>query len=1098
MSVKFRSPLELSAHRAIAHSDAAQTLAVTVAAKTAAHPEHGNGSSNGYVIDGVEGAYLEFTPGNTYKFDQSHSSNSGHPLRFYEDAAKTTAYTTGVTTSGTPGNAGAYTQIIPSVSTPPILYYQCSAHALMGSYTKFGTGSQGDTYTLSATQDGNNVDILLDAGSGTDSTVQLTAGNNITLTRSSAQEVEIAASGGGGGTVTVEKNVYTANGSTTTFNTSTAIVNENNVQVYIDGVYQSKDNYTTSGSTVTMSTAPPNTTSVELIHMVAVDGVIARDSFTGNGSTTAYVLSMSISNENATQVYIDGVYQSKDNYTTSGSTLTFSTAPPNGAAVEVVHIKAVAASTLNQNNFTGDGSTTAFTLSQTVTDETNTFVFIQGVYQEKSVYSISGTTLTFTTAPQNGYTVEVMAFSTITVGNAVTGATDWQSTIQTSNFTAAAGKGYFINTTSGIVTVTLPSNPSLGDTIELLDYSGTSGTNKIVITSSNNIEGSSDDKAIKTNNNSVILIYSDATKGWVPSKPGSLESAADPLVVDYLVIAGGGSGAALGGGGGAGGYRNSYNNEQSGGGASSESALTNLSLSTNYTVTVGAGGAATADGTYTSNGNNGANSVFASITSIGGGGGAGHNVNLANIGGSGGGGASSGNQSNGAAGTANQGYAGGNGQPTASGYPGGGGGGAGGVGGNGTGGNTSGDGGAGLASSITGSSVTRAGGGGGPGKPSILTPGTGAAGGGSGVATSPVNGTNATANSGSGGGGGGYDTAYRGGGAGGSGIVILRYPSNYFVHAGGTLVSSTTTDGNDRITLFTSGTGNITFETTAPVVLDYLVIAGGGSGGNNYGGGAGAGGYRTSYGSVTGGGGSSESSFTYADNTNYTVTVGAGAAAASGTSATGLQGSSSVFATITSIGGGGGAGVSTQPTSGGSGGGGGIYNTSNPGAAAVTSPVVHGYAGGTGDSGSPYRSAGGGGAGAVGGNASDSGANGGNGLSSSITGSAVTRGGGGGCGFSHDNNKPGGQGGSGGGGAGGQSQNSGGSAGTANTGGGGGGSAGNNTGYYGGAGGSGVVILRYPNTKTITIGSGLTGTTATSGSDKITTFTAGTGTISFA
>ena len=407
MSVKFRSPLELSAHRAIAHSDAAQTLAVTVAAKTAAHPEHGNGSSNGYVIDGVEGAYLEFTPGNTYKFDQSHSSNSGHPLRFYEDAAKTTAYTTGVTTSGTPGNAGAYTQIIPSVSTPPILYYQCSAHALMGSYTKFGTGSQGDTYTLSATQDGNNVDILLDAGSGTDSTVQLTAGNNITLTRSSAQEVEIAASGGGGGTVTVQKNVYTANGSTTTFNTSTAIANENNVQVYIDGVYQSKDNYTTSGSTVTMSTAPPNTTSVELIHMVAVDGVIARDSFTGNGSNTAYVLSMSISNENATQVYIDGVYQSKDNYTTSGSTLTFSTAPPNGAAVEVVHIKTVNASSLNKNVFTGDGSTTAFTVTSG-TAVANVLVFVNGVVQRPTTdYTISGTTLTFGTAPAASDRVDI-------------------------------------------------------------------------------------------------------------------------------------------------------------------------------------------------------------------------------------------------------------------------------------------------------------------------------------------------------------------------------------------------------------------------------------------------------------------------------------------------------------------------------------------------------------------------------------------------------------------------------------------------------------------------------------------------------------------
>ncbi len=417
MSVKFRSPLELSAHRAIAHSDAAQTLEVTVAAKTAAHPEFGNGSANGYIIDGVEGAYLEFTPGNTYKFDQSDSSNTGHPLRFYEDAAKTTAYTTGVTTAGTPGSAGAYTQIIPTTSTNPILYYQCSAHSLMGSYAKFGTGSQGDTYTLSASQDGDNVDILLDAGSGTDSTVQLTAGNNITLTRSSAQEIEIASSGGGGGggTVTVEKNVYTANGSTTTFNTTTAIVSENNVQVYIDGVYQSKDNYTTSGSTVTFSTAPPNTASVELIHMVAVSGVIARDSFTGNGSTTAYVLSMSITNEVATQVYIDGVYQSKNNYTTSGSTLTFSTAPPNGAAIEVVHIKAVNPSSLNKNVFTGDGSTTGFTLSQSIDDENKTFVFIQGVYQEKSVYSINETTLTFSTAPQNGYSVEVMAFDSITI-----------------------------------------------------------------------------------------------------------------------------------------------------------------------------------------------------------------------------------------------------------------------------------------------------------------------------------------------------------------------------------------------------------------------------------------------------------------------------------------------------------------------------------------------------------------------------------------------------------------------------------------------------------------------------------------------------------
>ena len=147
MGVKFKSPLELSGHRAIAHTDVAQTLIVKVVTKTNAHPEYGNGSTSGYTIDGVEGAYLEFTPGNTYKFDQSDSSNSTHPLRFYEDAAKTTAYTTGVTTNGTPGSSGAYTQIVPTTSTPPILFYQCSAHSLMGSYVKFGTGTVGDTYS---------------------------------------------------------------------------------------------------------------------------------------------------------------------------------------------------------------------------------------------------------------------------------------------------------------------------------------------------------------------------------------------------------------------------------------------------------------------------------------------------------------------------------------------------------------------------------------------------------------------------------------------------------------------------------------------------------------------------------------------------------------------------------------------------------------------------------------------------------------------------------------------------------------------------------------------------------------------------------------
>jgi len=824
MGVKFKSPLELSGHRAIAHTDVAQTLVVKVVTKTNAHPEYGNGSSSGYTIDGVEGAYLEFTPGNTYKFDQADSSNSTHPLRFYEDAAKTTAYTTGVTTNGTPGSSGAYTQIIPTTATPPILFYQCSAHSLMGSYVKFGTGSQGDTYTLSASQDGNNVDVLLDAGSGTDSTLQLTAGNNITLTRNNAQEVTIASTAsGGGGTVTVQKNVYTGDGSDVTFDTTSTIANENNVQVYIDGVYQSKDNYTTSGSTVTMSTAPANGTSVELIHMVSTSGVIARDSFTGNGSTTAYVLSMSISDENATQVYLDGVYQSKDNYSTSGSTLTFSTAPPNGTAIEVVHIKAVNASSLNQNNFTGNGSTTAFTLSQSIDDEAKTFVFIQGVYQEKSTYSISGTTLTFTTAPQNGYTIEVMAFSTITIGGTVsiTGGTGINVvTNSANNFTISntlIDTTVSFNTPTGQgATYTSPSSSTgqagsvYGPQTFTITKSGTtiSGTASISgLPSGLTISSQSYNN---TNPGNILTI----TLGGVFPSANSLNTnltisgltlTTQPATANYLVIAGGGGGNIYnGGGGGAGGYRSAYNNETSGGGGSAETALT-LQLATNYTVTVGGGGAPGHSSSNYYRGYNGNNSVFSTITSIGGGAGGARSSDsnsAGQTGGSGGGGGSLNSGGNAAgSGTANQGYGGGTGADGGH-YLGGGGGGAGGAGsgvnpGTGSGGN-------GVASTITGSSVTR-GGGGGAGANS--SPGSGGSGGGgAGVTSYTLN--DGTPNTGGGGGSGGIGGSISGGN-GGSGVVILRYANSYTLTIPGGLVSTTATVGSDKVTTFTGGTGTI-------------------------------------------------------------------------------------------------------------------------------------------------------------------------------------------------------------------------------------------------------------------------------------------------
>ena len=115
------------------------TIVVTVAAKTAAHRYNGSGSSNGFKLDGVEAPYLTLTPGRTYRFDVSHGSNTGHPLGFFYDVDKTTAYTTGVTVSGTSGNTGSYVDLVVSDTTPSILHYQCSTHAKMGNSVQTGS-----------------------------------------------------------------------------------------------------------------------------------------------------------------------------------------------------------------------------------------------------------------------------------------------------------------------------------------------------------------------------------------------------------------------------------------------------------------------------------------------------------------------------------------------------------------------------------------------------------------------------------------------------------------------------------------------------------------------------------------------------------------------------------------------------------------------------------------------------------------------------------------------------------------------------------------------------------------------------------------------
>jgi hypothetical protein len=122
-------------------SSAPKVITVTVAAKSGNHPYQsaGGASANAYYFDGLESPAITLSGADSsypyyYRFDQSDSSNSSHPLRFYLEADKSTAYTTNVTTNGTAGSSGAYTQIAVDANTPNILYYQCSSHAYMGNF----------------------------------------------------------------------------------------------------------------------------------------------------------------------------------------------------------------------------------------------------------------------------------------------------------------------------------------------------------------------------------------------------------------------------------------------------------------------------------------------------------------------------------------------------------------------------------------------------------------------------------------------------------------------------------------------------------------------------------------------------------------------------------------------------------------------------------------------------------------------------------------------------------------------------------------------------------------------------------------------------
>lgn len=448
------------------------------------------------------------------------------------------------------------------------------------------------------------------------------------------------------------------------------------------------------------------------------------------------------------------------------------------------------------DQFSGNGSTTAFTMSVAPAGVSNVLVAVSGVLQDPSTYGVAGNTITFSTAPPSGTGNISCRYLGVPVTGIVTTAyrtvTEFTATASQTTFTPPSYTVGFINVyLNGVLLGSADYTATNGTTVVLA--TGASAGNLVTVESFrvetvlNAISNSAGSVSSSNLAAGSVVLSSSTVTGVLPVANGGTGSSTFPIyTATYLVI--GGGGGASNGGGGAGGFI---------------TGTCPLVKGYTYTVTVGAGGAGVG---YASTGNNGNVSWFEGAGAYAGGGGGGGDSAVpqpvARSGASGGGGGGTGSAfiSVAGAGTAGQGFQGGT-NNTSGWNPGGGGGGAGSIGGNAASSSQGGQGGVGLASSITGSSVFYAGGGGGANAAPGGTGGAGGNGGGGAGASGTGAGTSGTANTGGGGGGMGGNTGN--GGNGGSGIVILRIlTANY---TGTTTGSPTvTTSGSNTIISFTS------------------------------------------------------------------------------------------------------------------------------------------------------------------------------------------------------------------------------------------------------------------------------------------------------
>ena len=270
-------------------------------------------------------------------------------------------------------------------------------------------------------------------------------------------------------------------------------------------------------------------------------GAYDVQALTPDSSTTTFVLDYAVGSAASVMVFYGGVYQIPGvaySISGGGSSITFSEAPVTGTTLTLVYLghQLTVARTAGQEtsteSFTGNGSTTTFTLSDPPVINSGIIVFVDGVQQQLTTnFDVVGSSLVFTTAPDSGAEIDVYILvkekvdilvpsnGSVTRAKLATSLTRnvvGAYSIIVANTNATAGNYYFVDTSSAAVTVTLPASAVVGDTIRFVDLSGTFDTNNLTVArNGHKIQRDASDLTVDTEGASFDLIYSNATNGWL-------------------------------------------------------------------------------------------------------------------------------------------------------------------------------------------------------------------------------------------------------------------------------------------------------------------------------------------------------------------------------------------------------------------------------------------------------------------------------------------------------------------------------------------------------------------------------------------------------